>query len=130
MKHRSSNDYIEDRLAISGALVFCSAVVVQILQLSTLTLALWIALTACAVAIPLLTSALVSYTLHERFTIRVDTRYSKVSGHIGLYATLLCAGAVFWHFSWVTGMLFITCATLSIILFSLDYVHHKKINGN
>ena len=48
----------EDRLFLGGALVFCAAVLVQLLQVTTLTPALWVALWSAALAIPCLVANL------------------------------------------------------------------------
>ena len=125
--------YIENRLLVGGALAFCSAVVLQLLQIPPAQLALSTSLTAAlwtaAVAIPLLVSPLWIYAAHESVERRYETGYPACLGTLGLLATFMCAGAIFMHFSKGLGFVFVGVSVIALCCGILDGKYHTRINA-
>jgi Ca2+/Na+ antiporter len=120
--------YTQNRLLCGGGVAFCAAVVVQLLQVTELSTALWVALGAAAGAIPLLAAVLMAYATHDRFTVRHDTEYIMPLLLLGLLTTVACAAAVFWHFAWWAGVGFLAMSLIAFVLGHWDYTYHQNIN--
>ena len=121
-------DYAEDKLWLGGALVFCSAVLVQLLQLQALSRPLWIALYSCAIALPLLASSLIAMQLHATFKAPVFTWAAFLQQHIGLLAAYICALALFWHFHWGAAAILFAATFVSLCLAHWDQFANERAN--
>lgn len=124
----NATHYTESHLLMGGALVFCAAVVIQLLPVSEPTKALRLALWAAAVAIPGLAATIWVYAAHEGCTIHHANLHLVAMGVLSLLASLACATAVFWHFSEALGIGFIVISSVAIGLVEEDNTHHQRIN--
>jgi hypothetical protein len=122
--------YTERRLLLGGALVFCSAVLVQLLQVPSKDLSqpLWVALWAAALAIPLLVAVLWAYAAHEAFAERRETAATLCMWLPSLFLPLLCACSVFRHFSEQVGAAFLGMSAIAFLALLWDGTYHGKIN--
>lgn len=103
-----------------GALVFCTAVLVQLLQVSSLTLPLWVALSAAAIAIPFLSGAVWIFVSYEHLSNPVATIPAVLLLILGLIAAACVTISVFWHFSLTLGVVTILSSVLALVLVFSD----------
>lgn len=122
--------YARQRLLVGGALAFCLAVMVQLLQIPPpqLTTDLRLALWGAAVAIPLLAGVLWIYATRERVTIRHETHYAWCPLFVGLEATFVCAAAIFQHFSGAVAIVFFALSVIVTWCGVRDQRYHDRIN--
>lgn len=117
----------EDRLVAGGSLIFSTALLVQLLQLTTLSTPLWVALFATAIAIPSSSAVLVMIVGHHEFDTVIVTRYRTIANALSAAGVLVCAASLFWHFSSKATILFLVLSFSAFILFGKDYDAQKEV---
>jgi hypothetical protein len=116
MQRISKQGAAEDKLLCGGMLIASFFALVQLLQFTRLDVALWVALYAFAVALPLLTGAIAMFESGSRGGEVIDSWRLGLSALGGGVAGLTGLAALFWHFSWIAGTVFSVTCVLSIVL--------------
>lgn len=106
----------QEKLELAGCLVFCSALLIQGLQLSSFTTSLRIAIGSAVIAVPFCSAAFLCVCNMEFMPSDHRNRYYYLLIIPGTLASVVCFVATCWHFSWLYGALAISAATAVTIL--------------
>lgn len=104
----------EARWALGGPLAVCIAATIQLSTMGDLDRSLSVAIVAFAIAIPLLSGALLIISSHTRLGIALEWWARGVIVFAGLVASAVGVGALFSHFGTGPLWIFILCSVLGL----------------
>ncbi|MEW5948180.1 MAG: hypothetical protein AB1711_02060 [Thermodesulfobacteriota bacterium] len=114
----------ERRLATFGLLASSFAALLTILTLDSLDTALWVAIYALTVALPLLSFdawAVTEFSFDQVLYLSFPLFFTMGLGYVAAFTALV---ATFWHFHWLCGLAFVV---LSLVAFLLSTYCNSKI---
>ena len=114
-----------DRLTSTSMVAISVFVVIQLLQLNSLDLALYISLFCFALCLPTMAISVMILNIEQFHKIKTRPKSIDRFGMIGLLAGFVGIAAVFYHFSWQACLLFVV---VGIYVHSISYKYWKALN--
>jgi len=107
----------QERLLNSGTLGVGVVTVIQLLQLDSLDVPLWVSLVCFATSLPILSMSIFILSMELEHT-RMPTKPLGVlvSGWAGPIISFIGIAAIFWHFHYLAGVLFIVISLGALIV--------------
>ncbi len=102
---------------------------IQLLQITTLDLPLYMGLIAFAVAIPLLAGSLFCDNTKANYPTNIETWLERAMNVVGLLATYVGISCLFWHFSLVAAFIFFLVSIVALGITSCVEVRLRKENN-
>jgi hypothetical protein len=120
---------IDERQIMAGALLVINVIaLIQLLSVVQLDIPLKVSLYCFAASIPLLTLSWLNGHSISQQEYYVDSMYDFVPSIISLFISFAGICALFWHFSWTIGVLFMGTSVLAWILGILYYNQLREAN--
>jgi len=111
----SETQHREDMLIYSGLLGIAVIAVVQLLGAPAIDRSLTVSLYAFAVAVPMLAVSIYGLTVELGYKYAVMPAYMEIAHFGGALAAITGTAGIFWHFSRLIGLTFLSISVLAVI---------------